>query len=195
MSKSAAARLFDLSLSSVKSYARKSTEEPLLNQQREAAGPRKVDQTTAKLLEGDVEKRPRAIVGKRRHFLERLTGRSLSDSTIRQVLKRLGLSQKTEHGGAGTGRVTESRLEGDGGAEEQPQQLVFVDEMGTNTSLSPLRAWSQRGERARCAVPRNRGKHHAAREHERRGDWSLLSYNRRGRRAGVRDLPEAGPTT
>jgi transposase len=42
--------------------------------------------------------------------------------------------------------------------ETEPERLVFVDEMGTNTSLSPLRAWSRRGERARCAVPRNRGK-------------------------------------
>lgn len=38
-----------------------------------------------------------------------------------------------------------------------PQRLVFVDEMGTNTSLHPLYAWSPRGERARCSVPRNRG--------------------------------------
>jgi hypothetical protein len=37
-----------------------------------------------------------------------------------------------------------------------PRRLVFVDEMGTNASL--LRSWSRRGERARCAVPRNRGK-------------------------------------
>jgi len=37
------------------------------------------------------------------------------------------------------------------------QRLVFVDEMGTNTSLYPLYAWSQRGERARMKVPRNRG--------------------------------------
>ena len=41
--------------------------------------------------------------------------------------------------------------------ETEPERLVFVDEMGTNTSLSPLRAWSRRGERARCVVPRNRG--------------------------------------
>jgi transposase len=34
---------------------------------------------------------------------------------------------------------------------------VFVDEMGTNTSLHPLYAWSPRGERARCSVRRNRG--------------------------------------
>src|SRR5215212_1847728 len=29
--------------------------------------------------------------------------------------------------------------------------------MGTNISLSPLYAWSRRGERAWCSVPRNRG--------------------------------------
>jgi transposase len=37
-------------------------------------------------------------------------------------------------------------------------RLVFVDEMGANTSLSPLYAWSRRGERARGKAPRNRGK-------------------------------------
>lgn len=36
-------------------------------------------------------------------------------------------------------------------------RLVFVDEMGANTSLASLYAWSPRGERARCSVPRNRG--------------------------------------
>jgi hypothetical protein len=41
---------------------------------------------------------------------------------------------------------------------EQEQRFVFVDEMGANTSLFVLRAWSRRGERAYCSVPRNRGK-------------------------------------
>ena len=35
--------------------------------------------------------------------------------------------------------------------------LVFVDEMGVNTSLAPLYAWSRRGERAFASVPRNWG--------------------------------------
>lgn len=35
---------------------------------------------------------------------------------------------------------------------------MFVDEMGSNTSLFSLYAWSRRGERARCSAPRNRGK-------------------------------------
>ncbi len=42
-------------------------------------------------------------------------------------------------------------------AQIDPKRLVFVDEMGTNTSLSVLRAWSPRGQRAYCSVPRNRG--------------------------------------
>ena len=42
--------------------------------------------------------------------------------------------------------------------EVDPQRLVFVDEMGANPSLHPLYAWSERGRRAHCSVPRNRGK-------------------------------------
>jgi len=39
------------------------------------------------------------------------------------------------------------------------RRLVFVDEMGSNTSLAPLYAWSRRGERALALaeVPRNWG--------------------------------------
>jgi hypothetical protein len=36
-------------------------------------------------------------------------------------------------------------------------RLVFVDEMGTNTSLSPLYGWAEIGQRVLCSVPRNRG--------------------------------------
>jgi transposase len=38
------------------------------------------------------------------------------------------------------------------------ERLVFVDEMGTNVSLSPLYAWSPKGERALGSAPRNWGK-------------------------------------
>ena len=38
------------------------------------------------------------------------------------------------------------------------ERLVFVDEMGTNVSLSPLYAWSPKGERAYGSAPRNWGK-------------------------------------
>ncbi len=38
------------------------------------------------------------------------------------------------------------------------RRLVFVDEMGTNISLSPVYGWAKKGQRAQCSVPRNRGK-------------------------------------
>jgi transposase len=38
------------------------------------------------------------------------------------------------------------------------ERLVFVDEMGANVSLSPLYAWSRRGERAQAKAARNWGK-------------------------------------
>ena len=40
----------------------------------------------------------------------------------------------------------------------EAHRFVFVDEMGTNTSLSALYAWAPKGCRALCSVPRNRGK-------------------------------------
>jgi hypothetical protein len=43
------------------------------------------------------------------------------------------------------------------GGEIDVQRLVFVDEMGSNTSLAPPYAWSRRGERALAKVPRNWG--------------------------------------
>jgi hypothetical protein len=39
----------------------------------------------------------------------------------------------------------------------ETKRLVFVDEMGTNTSLSALYAWAPKGHRAYWSVPRNRG--------------------------------------
>ena len=42
--------------------------------------------------------------------------------------------------------------------EVDAERLLFVDEMGVNISLSPLYAWSHRGERAFGSAPRNWGK-------------------------------------
>jgi transposase len=39
-----------------------------------------------------------------------------------------------------------------------PERLVFVDECGTHTSLSPIYGYAPRGERLRLSVPRGRGK-------------------------------------
>ena len=39
-----------------------------------------------------------------------------------------------------------------------PQRFIFVDEMGVNTTLSPVYGWSRKGERAFCSASRNRGR-------------------------------------
>ena len=43
-------------------------------------------------------------------------------------------------------------------AQVDPERLVFVDDMGINTSLSPVYARASRGRRAYCSIPRNRRK-------------------------------------
>jgi transposase len=39
-----------------------------------------------------------------------------------------------------------------------PERLLFVDECGVHTSLSPIYGYAPRGERLHLSVPRNRGK-------------------------------------
>jgi hypothetical protein len=41
--------------------------------------------------------------------------------------------------------------------ELDARQLVFVDEMGTNISVSRVYAWAPKVQRPHCSVPRNRG--------------------------------------
>jgi transposase len=54
--------------------------------------------------------------------------------------------------------VAQSGLAGDRRRRDRRQTaLVLVDECGTNTSVAPPYAWSRKGERACCEVPRNWG--------------------------------------
>jgi len=93
-SKSAAARLFGVSLSSVKRYLRIAQRGVSLSPRKGGRRPLKTDQITEKLLEEDVKERPAATVSERRRFLERTTGKTLSDSTVKRLLKKLGFSRK-----------------------------------------------------------------------------------------------------
>jgi hypothetical protein len=55
-------------------------------------------------------------------------------------------------------KILEGRLAGDGRRRDRREEVgVLKDECLTNTSLSPLWAYSPKGERARCKVPRNYG--------------------------------------
>ena len=96
MSKSAVARLFGVSLSSVKRYLRIAQRGKSLAPRKGGGRPPKIDQTAEKLLEEDVKERPAATVSERRRFLEHTTGKALSASTVKRLLKRLGFSRNNE---------------------------------------------------------------------------------------------------
>src|SRR3712207_6990190 len=83
MSKAQAARTFDVSLSSVKRYARSARQGESLTPKKSPGRTRKVDEKAQVLLERDVEERPAATIGQRRRFLEHITATTLSDSTVR----------------------------------------------------------------------------------------------------------------
>src|SRR3712207_4765576 len=66
----------------------------LLEPRKSTGRPRKVNESAQILLKEDVKERPAATIGRRRRFLEHVTGTQLSDSTVRRLMKRLGFSQK-----------------------------------------------------------------------------------------------------
>ena len=94
MPKSAASRLFGASLSSVKRYARIADRGASLAPRKGGGRPPKADPTTERLLEADIRERPAATISERCRFLWSATGKSLSLSTVKRLLKRMGFSRK-----------------------------------------------------------------------------------------------------
>jgi transposase len=94
--KSEAARSFGVSRSSVKRYAKLAEQgRPLAPKKRPGSRP-KMDETARGLLEADVEERPSATLSERRAFLRRVTGISVSESSVSRMLRRLGWSRKKD---------------------------------------------------------------------------------------------------
>ena len=94
MPKTQAARLFDVSLSSVKRYARMARQGNSLAPKKRPGRAPKVDEKVKKLLNQDMNERPAATIAERISFLESITGERLSYSTIWRLLKGLGWSRK-----------------------------------------------------------------------------------------------------
>ena len=94
MPKAQAARIFDVSLSSVKRYSRMARDGDSLAPKRRAGRAPKVDEKVRNLLNEDMKERPAATIAQRISFLESITGERLSYSTIWRLLKRLGWSRK-----------------------------------------------------------------------------------------------------
>ena len=93
-SKSATARLFSVSLPTVKRYMRIADRGASLEPKKAPGRAPKTNEATRKLLEEDIKEHPAATIADRRLFLEKVAGQYLSVSTVKRLLKRMGYSQK-----------------------------------------------------------------------------------------------------
>jgi len=94
LNKSEAARLFGVSLSSVKRYARMAREGRSLKPGKAPGKRPKIDECGRRLLEAHLKQRPAASLSERCELLERVVGVRVSESTISRLLKRLGWTRK-----------------------------------------------------------------------------------------------------
>lgn len=92
--KNKAANLFGVSLSSVKRFAKMDRDGLSLAPRKPPGRPSKADEAMRQLLEADLLERPAATAAERRGYLEHITGESMSDSTVRRLVRRLGHSRK-----------------------------------------------------------------------------------------------------
>ena len=113
-SKSETARLFEVNLSSVKRYVRMAGSEGYLAPKKKPSRTLKVDEKTERLLSETMKERPATTIAERLRFLEMITWKRLSYSTVWRLLKRLGWSRKKIAGRIGARRVAKSCLAGNG---------------------------------------------------------------------------------
>jgi putative transposase len=94
MNKSEAARAFGVSLSSVKRYAKAAREGRSLSPGKAPGKRPKLDEKARRLLEAHVEERPFAKLSDRQEYLRRVTGVSVSESTLSRAIRRMGFGRK-----------------------------------------------------------------------------------------------------
>ncbi len=94
--KSEAARLFGVSLSSIKRYARTAREGKPLTPKKNPGKLPKLGRSARALLEADLDERPAATLSQRRRFLQGITGVLVSNATISRLLNRLGYTRKKD---------------------------------------------------------------------------------------------------
>src|SRR5215204_181655 len=96
MKKSEAARLFGVSLSSVKRYVRKFRQGSSLSPGKAPGKSPKIDECARRLLEADLKERPFAKLRQRCEYLRALAGLRVSRSTLCRALKRIGFTRKKD---------------------------------------------------------------------------------------------------
>lgn len=151
------ARVFGVSLSTVKRYARQRrttgnvAPKPIPGRRRQLAAPHE------QALRAQLQANPDATLKQHRAALHREHGVGVSISTISRAIKRLGWTRKKK-----VLRAVERNEMAHAAwrllaATLDTGQLIFVDECSVNLAMTPRYARSPKGDRAIGAVPRKRG--------------------------------------
>ena len=96
MPKIEAARTFGVGISSVKRYVPRARQGRSLAPKKRPGSKPKLDESARRLLEADLQQRPRATLPQRREFLRRMRGVSVSDSTLSRMLRGMGWTRKKD---------------------------------------------------------------------------------------------------
>jgi transposase len=94
MTKSEAARVFSVSHSSVKRYAKAVREGRSLSPGKAPGKKPLLDEKARRLLEADVQERPFAKLSDRQEYLQKVAGVSASESTLSRALRKMGFGRK-----------------------------------------------------------------------------------------------------
>jgi transposase len=94
MGQSEAARTFDVSLSSVKRYLRKSRQGRSLSPGKAPGRRPKIDERARKLLEEDLKERPFVTLQERCDYLRTVAGLEVSRSVVCRTIKRMESTRK-----------------------------------------------------------------------------------------------------
>ena len=137
MSKEEAARTFGVGISSVKRYVQKAQRGESLAPGVAPGKERKLDESGAKLLEEDLHAPPAVSYEERAEFLRKLLGVKVSKSTICRMIKRMGYTRKRSMGASESDEWLRAAWRAML-SELDARKLVFVDEMGSHTSLAAL---------------------------------------------------------
>lgn len=131
VSKSQAARLFGVSLSSVKRYAGKADRGESLAPKKSPGSTPGLDEKARKLLEDDLRLLPFTTLEDRREYVRATTGISVNRSTVCRTIAGIGSTREK-----GASRNRARRVLKGGLADDMvvwavdPDRLVFVDDSG-----------------------------------------------------------------
>jgi transposase len=109
-------------------------------------------------LAAQLQRFPDATLQQHAHYWEQRQGMQVSRWTVGRAMKRMGVTRKKKTLGATERNEEARRVWWEEMKDVDANQLVIVDETGSNIGLTPLYAWAPKGQRAFGSVPRNYGK-------------------------------------